>query len=110
MIEFREISDRADELLILERFYHELYVSEFLVVGKQTRGSGLGRELLERTETILSNDAGAIGKKLFCVVAEMNDPFKPGALDDCFDPFLRAVIWQKWGYGRLDFPYVQPAL
>jgi len=29
---------------------------------------------------------------------------------DNFDPFLRARVWGGWGYRKLDFPYVQPAL
>jgi GNAT superfamily N-acetyltransferase len=169
VIEFREISDRADDLLILDRFYKDLYESEFpdpdereslanmkeylrlkaqgwygennyhllialedgrlcggvisdfladagagaiefLVVDQQQRGSGLGRSLLEQTERLLAADAKRVGRELTCVVAEMNDPFKPGALDDCFDPFLRAQIWDRWGYARLEFPYLQPAL
>ena len=169
MIEFRELSERAEDLAILERFYHDLYVFEFpdadereslanmtdylrrkaqgwygknnyhlliafeggrpcggaisdyladanagaiefLVVDAQQRGSGLGLSLLQRTEALLGEDAKRAGKQLDCVVAEMNDPFRPGALDDCFDPFVRLRIWERWGYARLDFPYEQPAL
>jgi hypothetical protein len=65
---------------------------------------------LQRTEALLEGDARSGGRVLGCVVAEMNDPFRPGALDDCFDPFVRARIWEGWGYARLDFPYEQPAL
>src|SRR5690606_6133112 len=42
--------------------------------------------------------------------AEMNDPFRRAATPDNLDPFERAVIWGRWGFARLDFPYVQPAL
>ena len=42
------------------------------------------------------------------IVAEMNDPFKQ--TKDSMDAFIRAAIWDGWGYRRLDFPYVQPAL
>jgi GNAT superfamily N-acetyltransferase len=169
VIEFRELSERAEDLAILDRFYHDLYVFEFpdaderellanmtdylrrkargwygknnyhvlialeggrpcggaisdyladanagaiefLVVDPQQRGSGLGLALLQRTEALLGEDAKRVGKQLDCVVAEMNDPFRPGALDDCFDPFVRLRIWERWGYARLDFPYEQPAL
>jgi GNAT superfamily N-acetyltransferase len=41
---------------------------------------------------------------------ELNDPFRVPAADDNFDPFERAMLWDGWGYGRLCFPYVQPAL
>jgi hypothetical protein len=86
-------------------------VIEFLVVGKNNRGRGTGKRLLDRTEQQFVEDAAmALGQRLGCVVAEMNDPFKPGATADNLDPFLRAAIWHKWGYSRLDFPYVQPAL
>jgi hypothetical protein len=169
MIELREISDSAEDLALLERFYGELYVGEFpdadereslanmkeflrlraqgwygrnnyhvviaveddeprggaisdfladtscgvvefLVTGKGARQSGLGEAMLRRTEELLAADAKAVGQELNYVVAEMNDPFAPGALDDCFDPFVRALIWDRWGYRRLDFPYLQPAL
>jgi len=48
------------------------------------------------------------GTPLDCIVAEMNDPFKQA--DDSMDSFVRAMIWDGWGYRRLDVPYVQPAL
>ena len=82
---------------------------EFLVVSHELRGTGCGRRLLDETEKLLTNDATALGKNgLDCLVAEMNDPFKQAK--DSMDPFIRAAIWDGWGYRRLDFPYVQPAL
>jgi len=86
-------------------------VIEFLVVGRASRGSGAGKRLLDRTEKQLVDDAArTLGRELDCIVAEMNDPFRPSQTADNLDPFLRATIWDKWGYRRLDFPYVQPAL
>jgi GNAT superfamily N-acetyltransferase len=84
-------------------------VIEFLVVSPTMRGSGFGRRLLDATESRLAADARALGKDaLDVVVAEMNDPYKQSK--DSLDPFVRASIWAKWGYGLLDFPYIQPAL
>lgn len=86
-------------------------VIEFLVVSKELRRTGLGRQLLDRTEQLLASDALAmLGRRLDYIVAEMNDPFKQDAAEDSMDPFLRAALWDRWGYGRLDFPYLQPAL
>ena len=86
-------------------------VIEFLFTRADRRRKGFGRALLDATLRILERDARAAGKRrLQAVVAEMNDPFRPAATPDDMDPFERAAIWGGWGFGRLDFPYVQPAL
>lgn len=84
-------------------------VIEFLVVAGEARGEGFGAKLLAKTEALFVADAARNGDALSCIAAEMNDPFK-SPLDDSLDPFRRAVVWGRWGYRRLDFPYVQPAL
>jgi hypothetical protein len=43
-------------------------------------------------------------------VAEIEDPFLVDLAAGSVDPFLRAQIWGRWGYRKIDFPYVQPAL
>ncbi len=84
-------------------------VIEFLVVTPALRGAGFGRQLLGETEKRLASDALLLGKDgLDVIVAEMNDPYKQNK--DSMDAFLRAAIWDQWGYGLLDFPYIQPAL
>jgi GNAT superfamily N-acetyltransferase len=84
-------------------------VIEFLVVAPASRGGGVGGRLLAETEQRLANDARRLGRSgLDAVAAEMNDPFRPGR--DSMDGFIRAAIWDRWGFGRLDFPYIQPAL
>jgi len=86
-------------------------VIEFLAVSRRARARGHGRFLLDATEERLSKDALSASKaQLDYIVAEMNDPFRPGSLDDAYDPFVRAEVWAKWRYARLDFPYLQPAL
>jgi len=86
-------------------------VIEFIATSPGRRRGGLGAALLAATEAALAGDARAGGAgPLACVVAEMNDPYACHSLDDNLDPFLRARIWDGWGYRRLDFPYVQPAL
>jgi hypothetical protein len=86
-------------------------VIEFMMAIKLSRQSGLGSALRAYTEKLLSDDARRNGNPgLACVLAEMNDPFALNSLDDNLDPFVRARIWSAWGYKRLDFPYVQPAL
>ena len=84
-------------------------VIEFLVIAQPARGSGCGSRLLACTEALFAGDAARNGEKLSCIAAEMNDPFR-SPLDDSLDPFRRACVWSGWGFGRLDFPYVQPAL
>lgn len=86
-------------------------VIEFLFTRPDRRRLGLGRALLDAVAHALQRDARAGARKpLFAIVAEMNDPFRRPETPDNMDPFDRAEIWGKWGFGRLDFPYVQPAL
>jgi len=86
-------------------------VVEFLVVTPAARDQGLGRRLCEHTEALLTTDAQGAGRPaLDFVVAEINDPFRVDLAGDNLDPFLRARVWGGWGYRKLDFPYVQPAL
>lgn len=86
-------------------------VLEFMVVDPRWRHRGIGQQVLEQTErTLLADARHASRDPLACIVGELNDPCKPATETDSIDPFLRLEIWQRWGYGRLDFPYVQPAL
>jgi len=85
-------------------------VIEFLTIADSLRQHGLGRRLLDETERRLAADAQSRGRTLDCIVAEMNDPFRSESFADGLDPFVRATIWDKWGYRKLDFPYIQPAL
>lgn len=86
-------------------------VIEFLVVAPDRRERGLGRRLLDDVEAALGDDARAAGAPgLRAVVAEMNDPFHSVPAHDSMDPFARVLTWSDWGYSKLDFPYVQPAL
>jgi GNAT superfamily N-acetyltransferase len=85
-------------------------VIEFLVAAPGRRGRGLGTALLRDTETRLASDARRRGRELQLVAAEINDPFRPGGIPDNLDPFTRVRWWGGHGYGRLNFPYVQPAL
>ena len=85
-------------------------VVEFLVVAPEFRKGKIGKALLKYTENLLVEDAKKLGRELDCIVGEMNDPFQTTQAKDNLDPARRALIWHKWGYGGLDFPYVQPAL
>jgi GNAT superfamily N-acetyltransferase len=86
-------------------------VVEFIVVAPAGRGSGVGGRLLAHTEALFDQDAWrAHGRPADAVLAEMNDPFATSALSDNLDPVARTLIWHRWGFGGLDFPYVQPAL
>jgi GNAT superfamily N-acetyltransferase len=86
-------------------------VIEFLFTRPDQRRRGLGRALFDATVRLLQRDArAACGKPLAGVVAEMNDPLQSPGTPDNMDPFVRAGIFAKWGFGRMAFPYVQPAL
>lgn len=86
-------------------------ILEFLFIGAAWRGLGLGRALLDEATRLLKHDAASrTGKRLAAIVAEMNDPFRPAATPDNMDPFQRCALWGSWGYHKIHFPYVQPAL
>jgi len=86
-------------------------VIEFLLVAKALWGAGIGKRLHEATIAAFHEDARRVGYGgADAVVIELNDPFRVAPQNDNFDPFERAMIWDRWGYGRLCFPYVQPAL
>lgn len=86
-------------------------VIEFLIVGEDCRGKGYGRQLFHATEELLREDAHRNQQPdLAAIVIELNDPFRVAPPNDNYDPFERARIWDRWGFGRLNFPYVQPAL
>jgi GNAT superfamily N-acetyltransferase len=86
-------------------------VIEFLLVDESIRGSGIGKMVHTATIEVLDADAHRIGRSgVDGIVIELNDPFRVAPQDDNYDPFERAMIWDRWGYGRLCFPYVQPAL
>ena len=86
-------------------------VIEFLVVSSSLRHTGLGKQLLQWTEDTLNEDSRHAGYNGWTyVIAEMNDPFKSHDLADSMDPFERPLIWHRWGYKKIQFPYVQPSL
>ena len=86
-------------------------VIEFLLVDETVRSTGLGKLVHSATIEAFDADARRIGRSgVDGVVIELNDPFRVAPQDDNYDPFERALIWDRWGYGRLCFPYVQPAL
>ena len=85
-------------------------VIEYLAVKPGQRRGGLGTTLLRQTESALALDAQRSGQQLAWVVAEVDDPIRTPLSESGMNPFTRASIWHGWGYRRLDFPYVQPAL
>jgi GNAT superfamily N-acetyltransferase len=86
-------------------------IIEFLLVAQALWGKGIGRKLHDATIAAFDADARRIGREgVDAIVIELNDPYRVSSRDDNYDPFERAMIWNQWGYGRLCFPYVQPAL
>jgi hypothetical protein len=86
-------------------------VIEFILVGQLSQGRGNGKTMHAATIAALTADARRAGRDdIDGIVIELNDPFQVAPQNDNYDPFERAMIWSGWGYGRLCFPYVQPAL
>ena len=94
-------------------YFHESNtgVIEFLLVAPLRRSGGLGRRMLEQMVAVFDLDAQRAGyDHAAYVMGEMNDPFVTDPATDNLNPFDRARIWGGWGFGVLNFPYVQPAL
>ncbi len=86
-------------------------VIEFIIVDPAVRGLGYGRRLHDAAMEVLRVDASAAGfSQLDLMLIELDDPLIPTGTNEPFDRVLRSWIWHSWGYRRLDFPYVQPAL
>lgn len=85
-------------------------VIEYLVVSARTRRTGLGTQLLKRTELMMSADARRAQQQLAWVAAEVDDPLRTPSASAGMDPFARGAVWNRWGFRVLDFPYVQPSL
>lgn len=84
---------------------------EYIVADEAYRGRGLGWKIHEHSLDIMRMDAQRAGKAdIHAVMLEVNDPYLVPAEMDIIDPFDRVLMWQRWGYQRLRFPYEQPAL
>jgi GNAT superfamily N-acetyltransferase len=83
---------------------------EFLTIAPSARGCGLGAALAAHVERRIADAATARTASLALVMAEINDPLKRSATPDNVDPFERLRFWDRLGYRRVAFPYVQPAL
>ncbi len=86
-------------------------IIEFILVDEAVRGRAFGKTVHDATVKAFNQDAQKQGHtSADGVVIELNDPFRVAPVNDNYDPFERAMIWDRWGYGRLCFPYTQPAL
>jgi hypothetical protein len=85
-------------------------IIEFLTVDSKRRKQGAGRAILDWTEKVLREDAARAGKDLDWILAEMEDPLLVKWQGEGMDPMVRALIWDRWGYSKLDFRYLQPSL
>jgi len=127
--EIRDLGTSAADRDLLRTFYTELFVPAFVDADEreslvnierylELKAAGWYgannyhiRVLLDDVEAALAEDARSNGAPgLRAIVAEMNDPFHSSPARDSIDPFERLLIWSRWGYSKLDFPYVQPAL
>ncbi len=86
-------------------------VIEFMVVDPARRGRGLGKRLLEEITQRFHQDAERAGRApLNGICGEVNDPYRRCDVQEHLDGFARMRMWDRFGFGLLDFPYVQPAL
>ncbi len=86
-------------------------IVEFIVTAPGWRRYRLGSRMLRWAERVAAADARrSLGRGLDLMLAELEDPFKFTDDHAYPDPFDRLGIWDGWGFRKLDFPYVQPAL
>jgi GNAT superfamily N-acetyltransferase len=84
---------------------------EYILVAENRRGSGIGRAIHDYAVKVATADARAAGAlQLNSIMIEVNDPYCAPPELDTIDAFSRVMMWHKWGYQRLVFPYQQPAL
>lgn len=81
-------------------------VIEFLAVKKDLQSAGIGSLIYNHVLSVLSEDAYKANKKpLSCVFCEIDSPQYSKA-----DVKKYLYFWNKNGYKRLDFQYIQPSL
>jgi GNAT superfamily N-acetyltransferase len=91
--------------------------SEYIVVARSTRGSGLGRALFDRRKAILDEHARRAGhKRCRGLFIETDNPSRAhpehqtAELETAMDPMERLRVFLHLGFWRVDVPYVQPPL
>lgn len=95
------------------RYYEDFNVAmtDFTIIGQA--GLGIGRFLAKNRLEDLNRLAGANGKRLYGMFAEIYDPYRVehhefGGVKP-MDPYVRREVLSHLGYKRLDFPYVHPS-
>ncbi|MGO9483867.1 MAG: GNAT family N-acetyltransferase [Rhodomicrobium sp.] len=79
-------------------------IIEFILVDEAVRGRAFGKTVHDATVKAFNQDAQKQGHtSADGVVIELNDPFRVAPVNDNYDPFERAMIWDRWGYGRVWF-------
>jgi GNAT superfamily N-acetyltransferase len=88
--------------IVAVNYVHSIRVLliEFLLVESSYRSLGLGRKLIDAAKLEFPD--------LDCIVCEINDPRY--IYDDSFCDLDRMRVWQKYGFKKLDFNYIQPSL
>lgn len=84
----------------------------YVVIHPDCRGQGLARQLIAHEVAILQRDARQRCQAGDCraVFAEMNSPQRIQEAQDVMNPALRLKIFDKIGFRKLDFDYIQPPL
>jgi GNAT superfamily N-acetyltransferase len=90
----------------------------FLLIREDVRGIGIAPVLMNYLESDIARFADKhCGAHRAFTTIEMNDPnrmtaeqINADAYAALIDPADRAAWWRKQGFGRLEFPYIQPPL
>lgn len=95
------------------RYYPDWNVAmtDFTIIGRE--GLGIGGFLAQNRMKDLKALAGANGRELLGMFAEIYDPYQSqehsfGGVKP-MDPFVRREVLSHLGYKRLGFPYVHPS-
>ena len=76
----------------------------YVVVAKQARGGGLGKDLRSGAARTLYADGAR------AVFGEVNDPRKPHSYETADTSWKRLERYMRWGSRVLDMKYMQPSL
>jgi len=90
-----------------------LGMGSYLAVKKDFRGNGIGTELIELRDQVLSRDARELDCHLRGLIIQVSDPGLMSAEEiesDPMNPQKREEFWKRRGYRKIGFNFIQPAI
>jgi len=90
-----------------------LGMGSYLAVKKEFRNKGIGTELIDLRNQMLSRDADQLDCQLKGLIIQVNDPELMSAEEidqDVVDSWERELFWRRRGYRKIAFNFIQPPI